>query len=188
MRGRELVRSRYSIDQLLECLNSLILDELPLPAQLFNPLYALEVDDQESLLLKQIKWQLEEGTELVCFKVQQVGRTEPRHYSYNSAAINRLFLYSEFSNDNLRSLYNFLGCGYLDSAYISTKQLNCKLVSVTGNNVELGISMEHVAGVLGKLKGLYTTSGMKGASVQKNMPYMFHGVPSPYKNAPPLPI
>ncbi|BAG68225.1 hypothetical protein [Grapevine virus E] len=186
--GRELVSSKYSLEQLLFHLNNYILDGVVLPSELFNPLYMVEVEESELLLVNQIKWQKSEGQLLQSFALQQVGREVAKLSSFESTPLCNIFLYSDFSGANLCELYKFLGCRYLDSCYVIEAGSGSKLVSSTNNSVQIGISPEHTAGILGKLKGVYViveelkqTKGVEG-------PYMFKGRPSPYKNAPPLPF
>nr|QDN53950.1 hypothetical protein [Grapevine virus E] len=188
MHGRSLVSLRYSVLDLANVLNRLCLEETPLEPALFNPLYFIEQEDQRTLILNQIAWQIVKGEEqLVVFKVSQIDRRALVGNDYDSECIRKLFLFSEFSQRNLGELHKFLGCEYLDSCYISELGGRCTLVTQSGNRVAVDVGLEYVAGIVKRLEGLCV---IVKSTISENpkLPYLFKGKPSPYKNAPPLPF
>nr|QYA74434.1 hypothetical protein [Grapevine virus E]QYA74514.1 hypothetical protein [Grapevine virus E] len=190
MQVRQLVRSKFDSLTLANKLNRLILEEVALEPELFNPLYFLENEDQRTLLLNQLVWQLStspDSEKLCVFRVQQIDRLACVAYDFDSSSIREIFLYSNFSQHNLGELYRFIGCEYLDSCYISELGGKCTLVTQSGNRVSIDVSLDHIVGIIRRLESLCVV--ITPASPKPiNAPYMFHGKSSPYKNAPPLPF
>nr|QYA74890.1 hypothetical protein [Grapevine virus L] len=200
--GRELVKSKYSVSSLVDILNRLILEDRRVPDDVFNPLYLLENENEEVLLLNQINWQKDQGVRLIRFKLQQIGREQCCYSSYRNGSLEPLFLYSKFDQEDLFAMFEFLGGPYLDSCYIYETAGKCKLKSQIGHSQEIGTTLEHTAGIISKLVGLYLVCGESGIKktesssaapfltplTTKEKPYLFHGVPSQFKNAPPLPF
>nr|WGG31314.1 hypothetical protein [Grapevine virus E] len=200
--GRELVRSRYSSDELVNIVNRLVLEDCRAPPEVFNPLYMLEPLDEKELVLRQIKWQLGEGRSLFEFELRQVGRCLSYFGTYQNGSLSNLFLYSKFDKSDLLAMLEFLGGPYLDSCCITELNGKCTLQSQAGHTQVVGTTLEHTAGIMGKLVGLFVVAecsevkapkktvetGFLTPMVSKEKPYLFHGVPSQFKNAPPLPF
>nr|QYA75274.1 hypothetical protein [Grapevine virus L] len=200
--GRELVRSRYSLDELVNIVNRLVLEDCRAPPEVFNPLYMLEPLDEKELVLRQIKWQLSEGRSLFEFELRQVGRCLSYSGTYQNGSLSNLFLYSKFDKSDLLAMLEFLGGPYLDSCYITELNGQCTLQSQAGHTQVVGTTLEHTAGIISKLVGLFVVAecgevkapkkmvetGFLTPMVSKEKPYLFHGVPSQFKNAPPLPF
>nr|QBM91194.1 22kDa protein [Grapevine virus L] len=202
MYGRELVKSKYSVDNLVSLANRLVLDDKRLPDDVFNPLYFLDQVDEKELMRNQIQWQLEGGQKLFEFRLQQVGRTDRYPGQYANGSLLNLFLYSSFGKVDLLAMLEFLGGPYLDSCYITEENGKCTLKSQSGNTQTVGTTLEHTAGIISKLVGLFVVvdssrSQHGGARTgeeflipmtTKEKPYIFKGVPSQFRNAPPLPF
>ncbi|QKO00405.1 hypothetical protein [Grapevine virus L] len=199
--GRELVKHKYSVDHIVNLLNRLILDDERVPEDVFNPLFMIEQEDEKTLLLNQIRWQLPTDKELTQLVLKQIGREPLKRCTYLSGSLTNLFLYSKFDQTDLNAVLDFLGGPYLDSCYISEVDGKCTLKSQAGHTQVVGTTLEHTAGIISKLVGLFVVhnkvssveslygsySGHTNPLTTKEKPYLFHGVPSQYKNAPPLP-
>nr|QYA74878.1 hypothetical protein [Grapevine virus L] len=202
MHGRELVKSKYSVDSLVCIANRLALDGKRLPEDVFNPLYFLDPVDEKELVHNQIQWQLERGQKLFEFRLQQVERTDRYPGQYTNGSLLNLFLYSSFDKVDLLAMLEFLGGPYLDSCYITEENEKCTLKSQSGNTQTVGTTLEHTAGIISKLVGLFVVadgsrpqhSGARTGEdfltpmTTKEKPYIFKGVPSQFRNAPPLPF
>nr|QBI59763.1 hypothetical protein [Grapevine virus L] len=152
--GRELVKSRYTLDTLVLFNNRLVIEGKCVPDGLFNPLYMLTPGSEREIVREQIKWQLGEHQEALEFRIQQVGREPHNTGAYKNGSLSDLFLYSRFDKVDLEAMLAFLGGPYLDSCYISEQDGKCTLKSHAGHMQVVNTTLEHTVGIIGKLEGL----------------------------------